>query len=57
MSRLVETSLQSISNEFKQFKDYKENYDVILSLPIVRKLIKQNKSYESNPRTNPRKLE
>jgi hypothetical protein len=46
MSKVVKTSLQSITSEFKNFKEYKENYDTLLYLPIFQKLIKKNKKLE-----------
>jgi hypothetical protein len=46
MSKVVKTSLQSITSEFKNFEEYKENYDTLLYLPIFQKLIKKNKKLE-----------
>jgi len=46
MSKVVKTSLQSISSEFKNFEEYKENYDILLKLPIFQKLIKKNRKLE-----------
>jgi hypothetical protein len=43
MSVVLQTGIEMISNEFRQYTEYKRNYDVLLSLPLVKKLLKENK--------------
>ena len=38
-----EKSIQDISENFKNHNMYKENYDYLMSLPIVKQLKKENK--------------
>ena len=42
MSELLKVSLNNISNEFKDYEIYKKNYDFLLTLPIVSKLVNDN---------------
>jgi len=41
MSRVIETSLNNISGEFKKYNEFKDNYDILMTLPIVQKLLKK----------------
>ena len=42
MSQTLQMSLNNISNEFSDYKKYKMNYECLMSLPIVKELIKEN---------------
>ena len=43
MSSLLHTSLDTISNEFEQYREFKSHYDILMTLPIVKSLKKENK--------------
>jgi hypothetical protein len=42
----IKTSLSVLTQEFKVYEEYKENYDFLLNLPIVQKLLIQNMNLE-----------
>lgn len=43
MSTLLKSTLETISNEFNNYNEFKDNYDILLTLPIVRKLLEENR--------------
>ena len=42
----IKTSLSVLTQEFKVYEEYKENYDFLLNLPVVQKLLIQNMNLE-----------
>ena len=43
MSHNLKTSFNNIYHEFKNHKKFSDNYDVLLNLPIVKKLKEKNR--------------
>ena len=50
MSSIIKTSVNNITKEFEKHCEYKENYEALMCIPLVRRLMDDNEELQTKVR-------